>query len=92
MSEYKHLRYSLLYDVDNPKSKRDAEITKELIDSIIKLFARRLRRIKKVFPDVGIGDTETDEEISYEVFCMIHYGKFNDRELLERELKRTMKT
>jgi hypothetical protein len=58
-----------LYD----KSDRD-EATKKL-DKAISLFGEMYRQIKEAHPDVGIGDTETDEMISDEVYSEIHsYG------------------
>ena len=56
---------------DNPD--RD-EATKKL-DKAISLFGEMYRQIKEAHPDVGIGDTETDEMISDEVYSEIHsYG------------------
>ena len=58
-----------LYD----KSDRD-EATKKL-DKAISLFGEMYRQIREAHPDVGIGDTETDELISDEVYSEIHsYG------------------
>tara|TARA_Y100001970_G_C14228871_1_gene857376 strand:- start:2216 stop:2440 length:225 start_codon:yes stop_codon:yes gene_type:complete len=58
-----------LYD----KSDRD-EATKKL-DKAISLFGEMYRQIREAHPDVGIGDTETDEMISDEVYSEIHsYG------------------
>ena len=58
-----------LYD----KSDRD-EATKKL-DKAISLFGEMYRQIREAHPDVGIGDTETDELISDEVYSDIHsYG------------------
>ena len=58
-----------LYD----KSDRD-EATKKL-DKAISLFGEMYRQIKDAHPDCGIGDTETDEMISDEVYSEIHsYG------------------
>ena len=58
-----------LYD----KSERD-EATKKL-DKAISLFGEMYRQIREAHPDVGIGDTETDELISDEVYSEIHsYG------------------
>ena len=58
-----------LYD----KTDRD-EATKKL-DKAISLFGEMYRQIKEAHPDVGIGDTETDEMISDEVYSEIHsYG------------------
>ena len=58
-----------LYD----RSDRD-EATKKL-DKAISLFGEMYRQIREAHPDVGIGDTETDEMISDEVYSEIHsYG------------------
>jgi hypothetical protein len=58
-----------LYD----KSDKD-EATKKL-DKAISLFGEMYRQIREAHPDVGIGDTETDELISDEVYSEIHsYG------------------
>tara|TARA_B100001250_G_C19612694_1_gene705703 strand:+ start:398 stop:622 length:225 start_codon:yes stop_codon:yes gene_type:complete len=58
-----------LYD----RSDKD-EATKKL-DKAISLFGEMYRAIREAHPDVGIGDTETDELISDEVYSEIHsYG------------------
>ncbi len=58
-----------LYDKSN---RDDATIA---IDKLISKFGEEYRKIRDKYSDVGIGDTETDEMISDEVYSEIHsYG------------------
>jgi len=56
-----------LYD----KTDRD-EATKK-IDKAIKLFCKRITQIRTEHPEVGMGDTETDECITDVLYSEMHY-------------------
>lgn len=73
--------YELLQDEDDETeesltipTKSNINILKatQEIDKIIGEFAKKLARIAKKYPKVGIGDTGTDEAISNELYSTIH--------------------
>jgi len=60
-------KYALIDE--NKKNNQKAE---DLINQAIRDFIENMRRIKVQFPNVGIGDTETDESIIQEVYDQLH--------------------
>ena len=62
-----------LYTIEG-KEKEQSQAT-EKIDKAIDLFGEMIRQITIANPDLGIGDTETDELITDDVYSEIHGGR-----------------
>ncbi len=54
---------------------KDRDQANKKIDKAISLFGEMIRQITIAHPDVGIGDTETDECIVDDVYSEIHGGR-----------------
>jgi len=50
----------------------DRDEATQKIDKLISKFGKEYRKIRDEHPDVGIGDTQTDEAITDEVYSEIH--------------------
>jgi len=53
---------------------REGKLAGALIAEECRKFARALKDIDKLYPVVGIGDTETDEAIVSYIYSLIHWG------------------
>jgi len=62
-----------LYDIKG-KEKQRIECTRK-IDRAITKFGDEMRRLGKLYYDLGVGDTESDELIVDEVYSEIHGGR-----------------
>jgi len=59
------------YELLDDDARNNVAATKK-IDKAIEQFTKRLVQISKQYPDVGMGDTATDEAIVSEVYSEIH--------------------
>ena len=61
-------KYSLLCD-----NKKDSVKCANEIDKAIKAFGKQLTLIDLSYPDAGIGDTATDEQIIDAIYDYVHF-------------------
>lgn len=61
-------KYELYSDVKGSKAARAA------LGKLISRFSKDYKALSKKYPDVGLGDTETDEAIVEEIYERIHWG------------------
>ena len=71
--------FRLLLEDDNTekgikKGVANMKAAEKAIVTLIKNFNTGLKKIEKKYPDVGIGDTVTDEEITTVLYEHIHFG------------------
>jgi len=71
--------FGLLLEDDNTekgikKGVANIKAAEKAIVTLIKNFNTGLKKIEKKYPDVGIGDTVTDEEITTVLYDHIHFG------------------
>lgn len=71
--------FGLLLEDDNTekgikKGVANIKAAEKAIVTLIKNFNTGLKKIEKKYPDVGIGDTVTDEEITTVLYEHIHFG------------------
>lgn len=69
-------KYALLnYDMDDEDADMSQVEACELeIDSLVAAFVDGLKRVQNKYPEAGIGDTATDEEIASQLYTEIHYN------------------
>lgn len=67
--------YSLYMQGVNPDTKAAATAATISLKTVIELFASAYANIKRLYPDVGLDDTQTRERISTEVFNAISRDK-----------------
>ena len=71
--------FGLLLEDDNTekgikKGVANIKAAEKAIVTLIKNFNTGLKKIEKKYPNVGIGDTVTDEEITTVLYEYIHFG------------------